>query len=187
MVQKIDNTSTQYYKFMILLSPRFNDFKNIEYKDGKIYLTLATRTLYEHTLVDLFSSWTPVGPKRPPAAPRAETEKNTTVTIVKSPQIESMNETNINALIIMKIESMQDLQTNNTKQIDIVMTTMTKINPRKLEMNPVITMDTQTQMVGAGLLIHHTPPDSIGPPWRSMPTTSNKMYINLPNDSSMQS
>ena len=96
---------------MILLSPRFNDFKNIEYKDGRIYLTLVTRTLYRQTLVNLFSSWTPVGPKRPPTAPRAET-------IVKSPQSESMNETYINALISMKIESMQDLQTNNTKQIN---------------------------------------------------------------------
>ena len=84
MVQKIDNTSTQYYKFMILLSPRFNDFKNIEYKDGKIYLTLATRTLYEHTLVDLFSSWTPVSPKHPTAAPLAETVKDTTATIIKT-------------------------------------------------------------------------------------------------------
>ena len=105
---------------MILLSPRFNDFKSIEYKDGKIYLTLATRTLYRQTLVNLFSSWTPVGPKRPPTAPRAET-------IVKSPQSESMNETYINALISMKIELMQDLQTNNTKQIDSMLATINEM------------------------------------------------------------
>ena len=73
MVQKIDNMSTPYYNFMTLLSPRFKDFKNIKYKDGKIYLTLATRMLYKQTLADLFSSWIPAGPKRSPAAPRAET------------------------------------------------------------------------------------------------------------------
>ena len=119
MVQKIDNTPTRYYKFMILLSIRFNDFKTIEYKDGKVYLTLATRTLYRHTLLDLFSSWTPVGQKRPTAASLAVTEKDTTATIVKTSQwIESMSKTYINVLIPMKIESMQELQTNNTKQID---------------------------------------------------------------------
>ena len=128
MVQKIDNTSTQYFNFMTLLNPNFNNFKNIKYKDGKIYLTLATRTLYKQNLLDLFTSWTPVGPKCPTAASLAETEKDTTAIIVKiSPRIESMSETYINALISMKIESMQDLQKTNTTQIDSMLATINQM------------------------------------------------------------
>ena len=123
--------STRYYKFTTLLSQRFNDFKSIEYKDGKIYLTLATQTLYKQTLLDLFSSWTlvhtTVRPKPATAAPLANTEHNkgTAITIVEiSSQIESMSETYINALIAMKIESMQDLQKTNTTQMDSKLATI---------------------------------------------------------------
>ena len=51
-------------------------------------------------------------------------DKDTAATIVEtSPQIESMDETYINALITMKLESMQDLQKTNTTTMDSMLAT----------------------------------------------------------------
>ena len=52
-----------------------------------------------------------------------------------------------------------------------VITMINKINPQKMEMNPVITMDTQTRMVGTDLTIQSTPSDSPESQWRTMHTT----------------
>ena len=97
-------------------------------------MTLAARTLYKQTLLDLFLSWTLVRLTSRPtpaiAAPLASTEhnKDTATTIVEtSPHIESMNEAYINALIAMEIELMQDLQNTNTTKMDSMLATIDRM------------------------------------------------------------
>ena len=130
MAQKVDNTSEGYYECIETLSPRFHDFYNSNYyHNGRLYLSLETKTKYRQVLQDLHATPTDpdttaevstTGPLRSPSdtPKRADKDNESPVTM------ESTNKTYIKTMIAMGIESMQDMHEINATQIDKMLATL---------------------------------------------------------------